>query len=155
MPPDAEQVLVAALALVEATPGYEAIGADLQQHWESGKLRIEPISDRGTTSFRGVIRIGPETLADGPIATAATLVHEHHHTTQFPLLKTASFWAGIFTATPVWRRLERPAYQAAVAFLTALALSRPDLAEACQQEIEATRASFASFYGPFGGEEFE
>lgn len=146
LPPDAEAVLLAALVLVGQTPGYESTAADLNRRWKSGKLRIEPITDRGNASFSGVIRIGPETLADGLVATAATLVHEQFHTTQFPLAKTASFWSGIVTGTPVWQRLERPAYRAAVAFLETLAQSRPDLASDCQREIVATRVSFQSFY---------
>ncbi|MGC4047448.1 MAG: hypothetical protein QM758_26940 [Armatimonas sp.] len=146
MPPDAVKLLLAAIALVTETPGYGSMGADLRQRWESGKLRLEPIDDRGTTSFNGIIRIGPETLADGPVATAATLVHEHFHTTQFPLSKTVSFWSGVITQTPVWQRLERPAYRAAVAYLEALAQSHPNLAAICHQEINATRSSFETFY---------
>lgn len=146
MPPDAEALLLAAITLVSETPGYSHIAADLHQRWNSGKLRIEPITDRGTTSFNGIIYIGPETLGDGLVATAATLVHEHFHTTQFPLTKTVSFWSGVFTSTPVWQRLERPAYRAAVAFLEALSQSRPDLTRDCQHEIAATHASFQSFY---------
>jgi hypothetical protein len=139
-------VLDDALALIASVPGYEGVARSLRDKQTGGKLRLEAIEDRGSASVLGVIRIGPEVLADGPVALAATLVHEHFHTTQFPLVKTVSFWVGAFTGTHVWQRLERPAYQAAVEFLETLALARPDLAAECGREIEATRASFQAFY---------
>jgi hypothetical protein len=139
--------LAEALALIASVPGYETIARSLHDKQTSGKLRLENIADRGSASVWGVIRIGPEVLADGPVALSATLVHEQFHTTQFPLVKTGSFWAGVVTGTPVWRRLERPAYRAAVGFLQALARARPDLAAECAREIGATCASFQSLYG--------
>jgi hypothetical protein len=136
-----------AIALIDSVPGYEGIASALSQKRAAGKLRVEAIADRGSASVWGVIRLGPEVMGEGPVAIAATLVHEHFHTTQAPLAKTASFWTGVFTRTPVWRRLERPAYRAAVEFLEALARSRPELATMCAAESDATRTSFEAHYG--------
>ncbi len=135
-----------ALALIASVPGYGAVVGSLHEKRSAGKLRLEDIEDRGSASALGVIRIGPEALSDGPVALAATLVHEQFHTTQFPLTKTASFWAGAITRTHVWRRLERPAYRAAVEFLQALARARPDLADQCAHEIAANESAFRALY---------
>ncbi len=135
-----------ALALIASVPGYEEVAQSLRDKQTAGKLLCEDIEDRGSASMLGVIRIGPETLSDGPVALAATLVHEHFHTTQPPLTKTASLWAGVFTRTHIWRRLERPAYRAAVEFLQALARARPNLAETCAHEIAANESAFRALY---------
>lgn len=142
-----DALLDEALALIASAPGYEAVAAHLEDLRSKGKIRVEEIADRATASVWGALALGPEALTGGAVGLAETLVHERFHLTQAPLAKTASFWGGVFTGTPVWRRLERPAYRAAVAFLDALAQVRPDLAFACSSESEAVRAAFLAHYG--------
>ena len=136
-----------AIALIARVPGYEGVAAELSELRVRGRLRVANISDRGQASVWGTITLGPEAFEGGAVGLAETLVHERFHLTQFPLAKTASFWGGVFTGTPVWCRLERPAYRAALAFLDALAAARPELADECFSESEAVRASFSAHYG--------
>jgi hypothetical protein len=63
---------------------------------------------------------------------------------QNPLLKTASFWGGVLTRTPVMRRYEQPAYQSAVDFLEAVRRTHPHLADEAQAEQNAIRQVFAA-----------
>ena len=144
---DATESLVEALALIASVPGYDGVAAELSELRARGKLRVANISDRGQASVWGTITLGPEAFEGGAVGLAETLVHERFHLTQFPLSKTVSFWSGVFTRTPVWRRLERPAYRAALEFLGALAAARPELADECFTEAEAVRASFLAHYG--------
>jgi hypothetical protein len=144
---NAEARIVEALALIGSLPGYEDVAAHLEDLRAKGKIRVEEIADRGTASVWGVITLGPEALTGGAVGLAETLVHERFHLTQAPLAKTASFWGGVFTGTPVWRRLERPAYNAAVEFLDALAVARPELSDECSSEAESVRAAFLAHYG--------
>ena len=146
-PPGGGALLDEALALIGSVPGYEAVAAQLAGLRARGRLRVEEISDRGTASVWGVITLGPEAFEGGLVGLAETLVHERFHLTQFPLARTVSFWGGVLTWTPVWRRLERPAYRAALDFLAALAAARPELAEECSSEAESVRAAFLAHYG--------
>lgn len=141
--PDAR--LDEAITLIATVPGYEAVAAHLRRC----TIRYIPtLEDRGqVTRFTGVILIGPEALYQGVVGLAETLVHEEYHTRQHPLLKTHSFWSGVFTRTDVMARYERPAYQAAADFLDSLARTHPEHAEEAQAEAELVRASYASLYG--------
>ena len=132
-----------ALALIARVPGYEGVAQNLSRR----TIRYLPtLTDRGQATLTRVILVGPEALLGGVVGLAETLVHEEFHTRQSPLLKTHSFWSGVFTRTPVMARYERPAYQAALAFLAALAAAFPEHADEAHAEAEAVRASFTAFY---------
>ena len=133
-----------AIALIARVPGYE----DTAQNLKRRTVRYVPeLGDRGQATLTGVILIGPEALLGGVVGLAETLVHEEFHTRQNPFLKTHSFWSGVFTRTPVMARYERPAYQAALDFLGALAAACPEYAGEALAEAQAVRASFTAFYG--------
>jgi hypothetical protein len=133
-----------ALALVGSVPGYGEIARNLSQR----TVRYVPtLEDRGQATLRGVILIGPEALEGSLIGLAQTLVHEEFHTRQNHFLKTHSFWSGVFTRTRVMARYERPAYQAALEFLAALAVAFPEHADEARAEANAVRTSYQIFYG--------
>lgn len=148
----AEQVtgmLGAAISLIERTPGYEALGVELRGLAASGRIVLVPhLTDRAHAGLTGRIYLGPEPFAEGSVlGLAETLVHERFHLHQFPLLKTASFWAGVATGTPPMARYERPAYRAAYDFLEAVAAAFPDLTDEARREQAAVAAVFAAEYG--------
>ena len=137
-----------AIRLIAAVPGYHNVAIDLRRR---RPLFAPGMTDRGQASLRGTIHIGPETLAGTEdavrVSLAGTLVHEHWHTQQNPLLKTVSFWGGVFTRTHPMSRYERPAYAHQMSFLKALAASHPILAQQAEREYSAVWASFEVFYG--------
>ncbi len=142
-------LLDAALTLIAATPGYEAMAADLSRLRDRGRIRFAPdLSDRAHAGLLGALLLGPEVFAaNSALSLAETLVHEHHHLfRQPPLLKTVSFWAGVATRTPTMARYERPAYDAALDFLAAVARAHPDLADEAATETSAVEATFAANY---------
>lgn len=144
-PDDAIQM---AVCLIAAVPGYAGVAGDLRR----GRVLFAPgLLDRGQASLRGTIRIGPEALAGAGdamlVSLAGTLVHEHWHTRQNALLKTVSFWRGVWSRTPPMRRYEWPAYAQQRAFLGALAASHPTLASLAARERDAVLASFHACYG--------
>jgi hypothetical protein len=119
----------------------------------SGQLRFDPtLSDRAVTDWRGHITVGSEPMTGCLVGLAETLVHEQFHRTQPAYAKTLSFWGGIITQTPVWRRLEMPAYRAAYAFLIAMEQyavesERSDWIREAQQERFAVLHAFQALYG--------
>ncbi|WP_309688567.1 hypothetical protein [Armatimonas sp.] len=132
-----------AIALIARVPGYKAIARNLTRR----TVRYVPtLIDRGQATLMGVILIGPEALLGGVVGLAETLVHEEFHTRQNHLLKTHSFWSGVFTRTPVMARYERPAYQAALDFLAVLAATCPEYASEALAEADAVRTSYTAFY---------
>ncbi|MCX6367197.1 MAG: hypothetical protein NTX57_10875 [Armatimonadetes bacterium] len=133
-----------AIALIGRTPGYERAAQNLSRR---RILYVPTLEDRGQATLFGVILIGPEALQGSLVGLAETLVHEEFHTRQNHFLKTHSFWSGVFTRTPVMARYERPAYQAALDFLTALAAAFPEHAEEALAEHEMVQASYRAFYG--------
>ena len=133
-----------AIALIAHVPGYEAVALNLTRR----TIRFVPtLIDRGQATLMGVILIGPEALNGGLVGLAETLVHEELHTRQSHLLKTHSFWSGVFTQTAVMARYERPAYRAALDFLWALAHACPEHADEARADCDAIRASYALNYG--------
>jgi hypothetical protein len=141
--PQIQPQITEAMALIASVPGYASVAERLTRR----TIRFVPtLIDRGEARLSGVILIGPEALLGSTIGLAETLVHEEFHTRQNPLLKTHSFWSGIFTKTPVMARYERPAYQAALDFLSALAVAHPQLTAEASAEAEAIRASFLTNY---------
>ena len=139
--------LPAALRLIGATPGYEEVGRFLAKLWAQNRIRLDwKTEDRARASLLGTITLGPEAVASSALSLAQTLVHEAHHLHQNPLLKTVSFWSGIATRTPIMRRYERPAYQAALNFLAAVRQSHPHLAAEVEHEQSAIRQVFATVY---------
>jgi hypothetical protein len=141
-------VLSEALRLIQATPGYVEAGVRLAQLASDGRIRVDmDLEDRAQAGLLGIITLGPEAAEAGPVSLAQTLVHEYHHLHQTPLLKTVSFWSGVLTRTPVMRRYEQPAYQAAVDFLQAVKDAHPHLAEEAQAEQNAVRQVFAADFG--------
>ena len=146
--------LNAALALIASTPGYEVVAADLSRLHDRGRIRFAPdLADRAHAGLLGALTLGPEAFDDNSaLGLAETLVHEHHHLfRQPPLLKTVSFWAGVATRTPTMARYERPAYDAALGFLAAVARAYPDLADEAAREASAVEATFAANYGSDNG----
>lgn len=145
---DFENKISDALKLIDSVPGYDQTAARLKG------LVIEylpSLPDRARITLRSKIIVGPAAIVDGddgPVGLAGTLVHEEFHARQHPLLKTASFWVGVFTRTPVMARFEWPAYYAQVDFLRALSTSRPDLAQAAGREIDAIIEAVHRYYGP-------
>lgn len=139
----------AAIELIAATPGYDAVARDLRRRLERGRLRFVPtLEDRAQAGLTGVIRIGPEAMHGTVLSLAATLVHEHYHLRrQHPLHKTVSFWNGVLTRRPVMRAYEAPAYRAQEVFLEAVAAAFPNLADEALQERSMVAAAFSSQYG--------
>lgn len=138
----------AAIGLIAAVPGYEGEAESLSGLLAAGRIRFVPaLADRAQATLTGVILLGPEALSSNLLSLAETLVHEQHHRRQFPLLKTASFWAGVVTGTHVMRRYERPAYEAALRFLEAAERALPGWAAEARAERRAVAASFQTHYG--------
>lgn len=141
-----------ALQLLRAIPNYARIADELTSLAQSGRLRFdENLEERAyAVSLLGYQRVtlGPEVFDGSALSLAQTLVHERYHLRQNPLLKTVSFWCGIFTRTPVMRRYERPAYRAALQFLEAVAISQPGLRAQAEHESHAVRLVFESSFGP-------
>ena len=132
-----------AIGLIACVPGYEVVAQSLTRR----TIRFVPtLIDRGQATLTGVILLGSEALDGGLVGLAETLVHEEFHTRQSHLLKTHSFWSGVFTQTAVMARYERPAYQAALDFLAALAHACPEHADEARADSEAIRASYALNY---------
>jgi hypothetical protein len=136
------------IQLIRSTPGYTGVGVHLTQLASQGRIRVNlDLPDRAQAGLLGTITLGPEAAEADVVSLAQTLVHEAHHLRQNPLLKTASFWRGIVTRTPLMRRYEQPAYQAAIDFLEAVKRAHPHLAEEAAQEQAAVRQVFAAdFY---------
>lgn len=136
--------LFQAFQIISNTPGYNSIGAELRQLDRAGRIRVDNmLEDRAQTTLRGFIILGPEAAEASPLSLAQTLVHEHFHLRrQHPLLKTASFWSGVLTRTPVMCRYEQPAYQAAMDFLEAVKHAHPLLAEEAKAEQRAIQQVF-------------
>lgn len=148
MPTAAENAVTAALDLIARTPGYEETAHQLEVRRERGRLRIDPdLIDRAQATLTGTILLGPESLEGDTLGLAQTLVHEHYHLRQNPFEKTVSFWQGVALRRPVMRRYERPAYEAALRFLEAVARAFPDLAGKARREAEEIRATFEVHYG--------
>jgi len=150
LPPIIDQRIRSAIELIATVPDYESVAADLEQRRRSGKIRYAPdLDDRGIAGLDGVITLGPEPFAPGAtlLGLAETLVHEAYHLKQNPLLKTTSFWTGVFTGTPPMRRYEKPAYLAALRFLNAVARTHPERVEEANREANAVHATYHSAYG--------
>lgn len=145
--PDFEKIISQAIELVDSVPEYGKVAGRLRL------LRVEylpSLPDRAHATLQSQIIVGPKALTNldkGLFSLAGTLVHEEFHTRQNPLLKTASFWTGVFTRTPVMARYEWPAYRAQVAFLRALARSQPTLAGLVEREITSIVESAHRYYG--------
>jgi hypothetical protein len=148
VPDAAPASLVAAIALIAATPGYADVAADLQERLDRGRLRFVPtLEDRAQAGLTGVLSLGPEALQGSVLSLAATLVHEHYHLCrQSHFGKTLSFWKGVVTRRPVMRDYEAPAYQAQGEFLQAVAASFPDHADEALEEQSLVAQSFDSNY---------
>lgn len=146
MPSSAEALLpevAAALELIARVPGYAPVALALRK---AHPRYLPTLTDRGQATLGGGVYVGPEAVEGGVVGLAETLVHEHFHTRQSPLAKTPSFWKGVFTRTPVMARYERPAYQAAVTFLKALAQALPEYREEALAEAEAVQISYEALY---------
>lgn len=143
-----EARVCAAINLIAATPGFAGVAVNLNARLEAGRIRFLPnLSDRGQATLTGAILLGPEAMYASPLGLAETLVHEHHHLHQFPLLKSLSFWSGVVTATPVMRRYERPAYEASLRFLQAVIEAFPALAVEAREETYAISRVFDINFG--------
>lgn len=136
-----------ALALIAATPGHAEVAASLTALFQKGRIHANPqIEDRARANLLGSITLGPEAVGANPLSLAQTLVHEQHHLRQNPFLKTVSFWSGVLTRTPVMKRYEQPAYQAAIDFLEAVKNAHPQWAQQAAAEQQEVRAAFAAGY---------
>jgi len=132
-----------AVQLIQATPGYAKTGVELAQMASENRIRVNlDLDDRAHAGLMGAITLGPEAANSSFLSLAQTLVHEHFHLQQNPLLKTASFWSGVATRTSPMLRYEKPAYQAAFQFLEAIKKVRPALADEAESEQAAIRQVF-------------
>ena len=150
LPANVSALISQAIALVGATPGYAPVAQELAQLLADGKIRYhDALDDRAHTGLMGSITLGPEPFTDGGtvLGLAETLVHERFHLHQNPLQKTASFWAGVVTHSDAMIRYERPAYQAAQAFLEAYRAAHPQDADLADGELYAVRSTFENAYG--------
>lgn len=146
--PSQEATLQEALRIVRAAPGYAAVAVALSQMASEGQIDFDPnLDDRALAGLLGTLTLGPEAMHASPLSLSQTLVHEHFHLRQNPLLKTLSFWIGVASGTPVMRRYEQPAYQAAHDFLEAVKRVRPALVEEAEFEQRAIRQVFATTFG--------
>ena len=137
-----------AVRLIAATPGYADVARDLERLAVRGGIRFAPaLVDRAHAGLLGTITLGPEALEGSVLSLAQTLVHEHYHLRrQTPFHKTVSFWRGVFTGRPVMQAYERPAYQAALDFLDAVAHALPDYADEAHMERAEVTAAFHANY---------
>jgi len=142
-------ILSEALRLIRTTRGYAEIGVELAQMASENRIRFDAgLQDRAQAGLLGTIMLGPEAAQSSALSLAQTLVHEHFHLRrQHPLQKTVSFWGGVLSRTPVMRRFEQPAYQAAIDFLRAAAASHPHLAGESQTEEAEIRGVFENSFG--------
>ena len=137
-----------AIRIIRTTPGYASVAVTLAQMASENRIRLDPnLQDRAQAGLLGTITLGPEAVESSPLSLAETLVHEHYHLRQNPFLKTVSFWSGLATRTPVMKRYEQPAYQAAMDFLEAVKRARPSLANEAEAERTAIRQAFATDFG--------
>jgi hypothetical protein len=141
-------ILHEAIRLIRTTPGYMEVGIELAQLTSEDRIRVHPtLEDRAHAGLLGTITLGLEAAQATPLSLAQTLVHEHYHLHQNPLQKTVSFWSGVLSHTPVMRRYERPAYEAAFAFLEAVKQAHPHLAAEAQAEQAAICQVFETAFG--------
>ena len=137
-----------ALHIIRTTPRYAPVAVKLAQMASDNRIHINPhLEDRAHAGLLGTITLGPEAVESSALSLAQTLVHEHFHLRQHPLLKTVSFWSGVATRTPVMKRYEQPAYQAAMDFLEATKRAHPPLASEAEVEQNAIRQVFAAGFG--------
>jgi hypothetical protein len=138
-----------ALQIIRAVPGYTEVGVELAQLASENRIRFDPaLEDRAQAGLLGVITLGPEAMGSSSLSLAQTLVHEHFHLRrQNPFLKTLSFWSGIASGTPVMKRYEQPAYQAAHDFLEVVKRTKIHLANEADNEQRAIRQVFNTEYG--------
>lgn len=137
-----------AIRLIRSTPGYAETGVALAQMASENHIHLDPeMEDRAQAGLLGTITLGPEAVESSTLSLAQTLVHEYFHLRQNPLLKTVSFWSGVLSHTPVMKRYEQPAYQAAIDFLEAVKRKHPHLAEEAESEQSAIRQVFQIGFG--------
>jgi len=136
--------------LVRGTPGYAEVAQELAQLLADGKIRYhDGLEDRAHAGLLGTITLGAEPFAPDMtvLGLAETLVHERFHLHQNPLMKTASFWTGLVKKADPMIAYERPAYQAAQAFLEAYRAAHPHAAGDADAELVAVRDTFEGAYG--------
>jgi hypothetical protein len=137
-----------ALRIIQTTPSYAEVAIELAQMNSANRIGLDPtLEDRTQASLLGSITLGLEAIESSPLSLAQTLVHEHFHLRQNPLLKTPSFWSGLLTGSHVMKRYEQPAYQAAFDFLEAVKRGEPALAPEAVAEQRAIQQVFSTEYG--------
>jgi len=137
-----------AIRLIQSTPGYAQTGVALAKMASENRIRVdESLEDRAQAGLLGTITLGPEAIESSAVSLAQTLVHEHFHLHQNPLQKTVSFWSGVLSQSPVMKRYEQPAYQAAMDFLEAVKRKHPHLANEAENEQAAIRQVFELGFG--------
>ncbi|MFM7323017.1 MAG: hypothetical protein ACKO5K_16075 [Armatimonadota bacterium] len=137
-----------AIARIGAVPGYASVARDLGALLDAGRIRHDPdLEDRAVVEWTGMVVLGEEPFQGASVGLEETLVHEHHHRKrQANLMKSASFWTGVVTKTPVMARYERPAYRAALDYLAAVGVARPDDRIDAEREAEAVRRTWEIVY---------
>lgn len=137
-----------AIRLIQSTPGYAKIGVALAQMASENRIRTDAnMEDRAQAGLLGTITLGPEAIESSALSLAQTLVHEHFHLHQNPLLKTVSFWSGVLAKSPTMKRYEQPAYQAGIDFLEAVKAKHPHLADEADNEQAEIRQVFQMDFG--------
>lgn len=156
--PATSPLFQAALGILRATPGYARVALELAQLADEGRIHLDAnLEDRAHAGLLGALTLGPEATGGSSLSLAQTLVHEHFHLRQNPLLKTLSFWIGVVQGAPVMQRYERPAYLAAHDFLEAVKLeavkleavkrAHPGLVAEAEAEQSAISQVFATTFG--------
>ncbi len=141
-------ILQQAIRLIQSTPGYAETGVALAQMASENRIRVNAnLEDRAQAGLLGPITLGPEAVESSALSLAQTLVHEHFHLQQNPLLKTVSFWSGVLAKSPVMKRYEQPAYQAGIDFLEAVKAKHPHLADEAENEQDEIRQVFQIGFG--------
>lgn len=141
-------IFQAALRILRATPGYAPVALELAQLADEGRIHLDAaLEDRAQAGLFGALTLGPEATGGSPLSLAQTLVHEHFHLRQNPLLKTLSFWSGVVQGAPAMKRYERPAYLAAHDFLEVVKRVCPELSTEAEAEQRAISQVFATTFG--------
>jgi hypothetical protein len=137
-----------AIDLIGQLPEYYQESRELGELLQKQRIRFNPdLPDRGQASLTGIITLGQETMEDSLLSLAETLIHENYHRHQNHLLKTASFWGGVFSRQHPMQRYERPAYEASLRFLRHVSEKWPELADISRQEAANITNSFRHHYG--------
>jgi hypothetical protein len=143
-----QQIIGDSINLIATIPGFEYVAPRLR------RLRIEfrpDLPDRAQFTWYRTILLGEEPFSGDTetvlVSLAGTLVHEYIHSRQNPLLKSWSFWLGVFTRTHPMRLFEWPAYRTQILLLHRLGQVHKMFQVFSTAEAEAVLNAFIKIYG--------